>query len=69
MAQLHFRIATIKKTLLETVSSIYLFRIPVEEQVAHDSPFLIARDGSPQSEDLTSEHPQHQANGMWRLKQ
>merc|ERR1719433_1191646 len=44
-----------------------LFRITVEEEIRHDLPWMIARDGSSQAEHFASKEPPHQTNGLWTL--
>ena len=44
-----------------------LFRIAVEEEIGHDVPSELAGDGAAQAQDLASQEPPHQADGMGGL--
>jgi len=42
-------------------------RITVEEEINHDVPWLLAINLSSEAEDLTSEQPVHQSDGVLSL--
>merc|ERR1719233_2462726 len=41
--------------------------ISVEEEIGHDLPWQVPGDGAPQPENLSGEHPPHQADGLCGL--
>merc|ERR1719430_2401090 len=50
--------------LRTSLASIHLLGISVEEQVGHDLPWQVPGDRAPQPENLSCQHPPHQADRL-----
>ena len=48
-------------------SYMYLFRVPVEEEIRHDIPGQVTTDGATETQNLTTEKPPHQPERVLAL--